>query len=645
MSIITNDLDYIKKESDVLEDGLKDIKNDMIIFEHYMDMTNKLLSDKNISEKLNICYHSLTTQINLLEEKYDKLLIENHNFEKKFKNLKEKINKLNNNYKSLIEKNDKLKEENLKLKNDLEIIYKSPKLLKDEEIFLLFNLYDELEKKNEKLVKENDGLKMSLNIIEKEKENKSKKEKIYITSSEENNKFDINLHNENEENSNILMNELSKENKPPKEQNIQLNSDYNKLKEENKKLRVENEAQKNDLNNINNNQKTNKFNNKNINIFINELYKQKNLNFKQIKERHSIKLNYSFPTKIFGNTCSIPHINSLLQCLLHINELTDYFLNEYPKASLLLKQKNNKLETQGKLSETFYSIINNINENNNNNININNKNYLSSNNINKNYFNPVDLQNFQKVILDYKPQFNNKESIILKELILFIFQTIHEELNYNGSSISEFKPQIDLLDKFSIFNNSNMAYNINNLSIISKLFYGTFEKTMKCNSCKTITYQYSKFEFISFPMNNYENKIFNIYNGFDDIIKPKIIQENCNNCEKQYDAEYSCKIKELPNKLLIVIDYNGVNPTKIEFDEIINVSQYVTSNFGLPIKYELFCVCNYVFDSKNNTNNYVAYCKNKENQKLYNFDDSFTFICHNNDIYLGNPYLFLYEKL
>ena len=289
--------------------------------------------------------------------------------------------------------------------------------------------------------------------------------------------------------------------------------------------------------------------------------------------------------------------------------------------------------------------MNNINENNNNNININNKNYLSSNNINKKYFNPVDLQNFQKVILDYKPQFNNKESIILKELILFIFQTIHEELNYNGSSNSEFKPQIDLLDKFSIFNNSNMAYNINNLSIISKLFYGTFEKTMKCNSCKTITYQYSKFEFISFPMNNYENKIFNIYNGFDDIIKPKIIQENCNNCEKQYDAEYSCKIKELPNKLLIVIDYNGVNPTKIEFDEIINVSKYVTSNFGMTIKYELFCVCNYVFDSKNKTNNYVAYCKNKENQKWYNFDDSFTFICHNNDIYLGNPYLFLYEKL
>ena len=54
---------------------------------------------------------------------------------------------MNNNYKSLIEKNDKLKEENLKLKNDLEIIYKSPKLLKDEGIFLSFNLYDELEKK------------------------------------------------------------------------------------------------------------------------------------------------------------------------------------------------------------------------------------------------------------------------------------------------------------------------------------------------------------------------------------------------------------------------------------------------------------------------------------------------------------------
>ena len=125
------------------------------------------------------------------------------------------------------------------------------------------------------------------------------------------------------------MNELSKE------QNIQLNSDYNKLKEENKKLRVENETQKNDSNNINNNQKTNKFNNKNINIFINELYKQKNLNFKQIKERHSIKLNYFFPIKILGNTCSIPYINSFIQCLLHINELNQKHKENYQKLFIL----------------------------------------------------------------------------------------------------------------------------------------------------------------------------------------------------------------------------------------------------------------------------------------------------------------------
>ena len=55
-------------------------------------------------------------------------------------------------------------------------------------------------------------------------------------------------------------------------------------------------------------------------------------------------------------------MNSIIQCLLHISEFTDYFLNEYPKVSLLmlLNQKNNKYITKGQLSEFLYPIFNNI---------------------------------------------------------------------------------------------------------------------------------------------------------------------------------------------------------------------------------------------------------------------------------------------
>ena len=52
-----------------------------------------------------------------------------------------------------------------------------------------------------------------------------------------------------------------------------------------------------------------------------------------------------------GNTC---YLNAAVQCLLRIQPLCDYFLNE-----LHLQEVNmsNKLGTQGKISEAFGDII------------------------------------------------------------------------------------------------------------------------------------------------------------------------------------------------------------------------------------------------------------------------------------------------
>ena len=41
----------------------------------------------------------------------------------------------------------------------------------------------------------------------------------------------------------------------------------------------------------------------------------------------------------------------------------------------------------------------------------------------------------------------------------------------------------------------------------------------------------------------------------------------------------------------------------------------------------------------------ISYCWNKDNEKWNIFDDSSFNECEEKDIYLGNPYLLLYERL
>ena len=97
-----------------------------------------------------------------------------------------------------------------------------------------------------------------------------------------------------------------------------------------------------------------------------------------------------------------------------------------------------------------------------------------------------------------------------------------------------------------------------------------------------------------------------------------------------------------PTKLIIAINYNESNQllqSKIDFEEIIDITKYISFNFGYPIKYRIISVCTLFRD------NYITYCWNKENQKWYKFNDSNFSESQANDIFIGSPYILIYEKL
>ena len=228
---------------------------------------------------------------------------------------------------------------------------------------------------------------------------------------------------------------------------------------------------------------------------------------------------------------------------------------------------------------------------------------------------------------------------------------MHQELNYytKNNAFTGYPNQFDRNNTFLAFINS---YDATNFSIISDLFYGTSENTTKCLSCEKFIYNFQKFEFLSFGVLKYENKEFNLYNGFDDYIKiDRLAGDNqyyCNYCKKLCDADIYTKIFKPPKNLLINIDY-GKNkkymPKFIKYDDEIDITKYLNDYSGKPIRYKILGICSHFGDS-GSYGHYIAFCRNKQNSKWYKFNDAMVSECGTEEIKRsGNPYLLLYEKI
>ena len=346
-----------------------------------------------------------------------------------------------------------------------------------------------------------------------------------------------------------------------------------------------------------------------------------------------------------GSTC---YMNATLQCLLHVSPLISYFIRVYPKDKDKLEKLNESIFSKGKISEAFFEIIKSISEagKNKKNITQNNpyQNYNKSNDA-------VSPEIFQKTVGKYNPQFQNLEANDSKDLILYLLQVMHQELNYYTKNIA-FNGYPNQFDRDKTFWAFFKSYDATNFSIISDLFYGTSENTTKCLSCEKFIYNFQKFEFLSFGVLKYQNKEFNLYNGFDDYIKiDRLAGDNqyyCNYCKKLCDADIYTKIFKPPKNLLINIDY-GKNkkymPKFIKYDDEIDITKYLNDYSGKPIRYKILGICSHFGDS-GSYGHYIAFCRNKQNSKWYKFNDAMVSECGIEEIKRsGNPYLLLYEKI
>ena len=624
-SLNSNDSDEEKEEkenSKVKKSSIKDDKYTIKLSKNIKK--NEQEGGENISEQSNSSF---------------KLFFDKKNNDNKddIKSLKGEIQKLKTDNLEKDKIIEKLTNENNNMKKYFSEYNRKMKF-KEDEIQLLNCEY-------EKLLKEHDILQKQYLELASKKDNNLPQINNNI-----NNPNINNINNQNNNNINQINNNIIQNNKF----NNQI--DINRINNNNFNNANNNIINKNNIIIPNNNQINNNFIN---NININPIPMAQE-NFLEIKLKPIQK--YSKPTLIglqnVGATC---FMNSTLQCLSQTKGLTNYFLEEKNKQTILNNNIAKKNKNEYQLSPVYLELIQNLWKEKG-----------------PKYYAPY---NFMNRVNAMNPLFQKGQAGDAKDFIIFVLEQMHKELkkplnldNINDNlPVNQYDKKLTLMNFFNDFTKET--------SILSDLFFGFNETTNICLNCKynynsqnkpnPICYNYGIFNVLIFPLeevkkmkNNMNlNNFQNFYQGPTNIVSiddcfiynqktDLFTGENknyCNVCKQLSDSNYTSKIYISPNVMILILNRGKGNifKVKMDFKQTIDISNYVIQKEKPRIIYNLYGVITHIGESGPNAH-FVASCKSPVDGKWYRYNDGIVNPINDfqKEIYdFCVPYILFYEKV
>ena len=502
------------------------------------------------------------------------------------------------------------------------------------------NVFRSNEKFLDDFWKRDKNLKIHKNNKEKIKlkeNNRYKKFFNKVASSEKNNMSNINIQSNmlakainkslqfnNQQKKALIFNNniIKNQNVPTKiiiKNKINVNQSLDNLLFLNKFININNKNHNNNNKQINNNINNNNNNKFIINVKLKpnpqqEKKPNKNRSASAPKIRASniilmSKTNANGLTNI-GATC---YMNATLQCLAHIQRLTHYLLNSETKKKI----SSDKIKY--KLTSAYLTVLENLWQNKN-----------------IKYYSP---NQFKDVISEMNSLFAGIQANDSKDLILFLLETMHNELNLENKNINNINNQDNYLDDIQAQYNYEMALkNFSNYfkekynSIISSLFYGMFNSITCCQNCNVVLNNVQCYNILIFPLQKvkeYKMKMDNIvdlYECFDYNQRPDLISGKsfyCNNCRTMVDNVNTTKLLYCPK--ILVINFNrgkGLEfDVKINFPEYIDIINYVYYKDNSPTFYELVGIVTH-FGPSSMGGHFIAFCKSFGNQQWYKYNDA-----------------------
>ncbi|KAI6120769.1 hypothetical protein EV401DRAFT_1954212 [Pisolithus croceorrhizus] len=179
-----------------------------------------------------------------------------------------------------------------------------------------------------------------------------------------------------------------------------------------------------------------------------------------------------------GNTC---FMNSALQCLAHTEELANYFLSGLYQSEL---NPDNPLGMQGAIAEAFGSLLHRI----------------WAKDLSATSYSPRE---FKLQLQRFAPQFSGYQQHDSQELVAFLLDGLHEDLNRVRKKPYVEKPDWEgggNLELAQLARDSWQGYMRRNDSVIVDLFQGQYQSTLVCPECHKVSITFDPFMYLTLPI-------------------------------------------------------------------------------------------------------------------------------------------------
>ncbi|XP_061890269.1 ubiquitin carboxyl-terminal hydrolase 8-like isoform X1 [Entelurus aequoreus] len=303
-----------------------------------------------------------------------------------------------------------------------------------------------------------------------------------------------------------------------------------------------------------------------------------------------------------GNTC---YMNSILQCLCNTPAMAEYFNNNYYLQDI---NRFNILGHKGEVAEEFGVIM---------------KALWAG------LYKCISPRDFKTTIGKINDQFAGYEQQDSQELLLFLMDGLHEDLNKADNRKRYKEEENDHLDDEKAADLAWNKHKLLNESIIVALFQGQFKSTVQCQTCQRKSRTFETFMYLSLSLAS--SSKCSLQDCLKMFSKEERLTDNnkvfCRHCKAHRDSTKKLEIWKVPPILLVHLkrfSYEGrwkqKLQTSVDFPlDYLDLSHYVIGPKHNLKKYNLFGVSNHYGGLDGG--HYTAYCKNAFKQRWYKFDD------------------------
>ena len=207
--------------------------------------------------------------------------------------------------------------------------------------------------------------------------------------------------------------------------------------------------------------------------------------------------------KNLGNTC---FLNASIQCLSNTAPLVEFFLKKNWQKEI---NRINPLGKSGEVAECFGDLIRQM--------------WIGQASL------PViSPDRFKKILGIHQPQFSGYEQHDAQELLAFLLDGLHEDLNR-----VKLKPYVEDVESDGSKDDADVAalswsgYLLRNRSVIVDLSQGQLRSTLRCLTCDSKSVKFDPFMFLSLPIVKRTKKIVSLRSCIREFCKAELLTGDC----------------------------------------------------------------------------------------------------------------------